>query len=177
MRLRVPPIYNLDPKFIIVDTTNVNAVKVIISPALFERTRNIQGLLRDDLRYITPEELFGHGRSVTSPFWVLGCMLYEAQYVRNPFSTVMKPKVNEEFIEITADGRRATSQISVGGSVMTHIQRGEKTASRVDLDTQVTRTFNKEGMKCEVRITTPGSQASCVRNYKRIDDDYQDNCL
>ena len=86
-------------------------------------------------------------------------------------------KLNEDFIEITADGRRATSKITVGGSVMTHIQRGEKTASRADLDTQVTRTFDKEGMKCEVRITTPGSQASCVRNYKRIDDDYQDNCL
>ena len=86
-------------------------------------------------------------------------------------------KVNEDFIEITADGRRATSHITVAGSVMTHVQKGEKTTSRADLDTQVTRTFDKEGMKCEVRITTPGSVATCVRHYKRIDDDYQDNCL
>ena len=56
-------------------------------------------LTLDDLRYITPEELWGHGRSVTSPFWVLGCMLYEAEYAKHPFATLMKPKVTEEFIK------------------------------------------------------------------------------
>ena len=30
-------------------------------------------------------------------------------------------------------------------------------------------------MACEVKITTPGHQASCLRIYKRIDDDYQEN--
>ena len=98
VRLRVPPIYNFDPRFIIVDTKTAD-VKLIISSALFERTRSLQNLTRDDLRYITPEELWGHGRSVTSPFWVFGCMLYEAQYTKNPFATVMKPKVSEEFIK------------------------------------------------------------------------------
>ena len=97
-RLRVPPIYNLDPRFIIVDTMNCQ-VKVLLTPALFERKRDIQGLTKDDLRYITPEELYGHGRSITSPFWVLGCMLYEAQFVKNPFHAVMKPKVTEELIK------------------------------------------------------------------------------
>ena len=98
VRLRVPPIYNLDPNFIIVDT-KTGTVKIIMSNTLFERARNINNLLKDDLRYITPEELWGHGRSITSPCWVLGCMLYEAQYGRNPFATIMKNKVAEEFIK------------------------------------------------------------------------------
>ena len=83
-------------------------------------------------------------------------------------------KVNEDFIEITGDGRRATSKVTVQGNVMIHVQKGERTATRGDLDTQVTRTFDKTGMKCEVKITTPGSQATCHRVYTRIEDDYQE---
>ena len=53
----------------------------------------------DDLRYITPEELYGHGRSVTSPFFVFGCMLYEAQYMKHPFTTHLNYKGMQEFIK------------------------------------------------------------------------------
>ena len=74
-------------------------VRLILTPGLFERKRQIQGLTKDDLRYVTPEELYGHGRSITSPFWVLGCLLYEAQFVKNPFHTAMKAKVTEELIK------------------------------------------------------------------------------
>jgi len=98
VRLRVPPIFNLDPQFILVDT-KTGSVRLIVSKALFERKRNIQHLCKDDLRYLTPEELYGHGRSITSPFWVLGCMLYETQFNRNPFATVMQAKVTEEMIK------------------------------------------------------------------------------
>ena len=35
-------------------------------------------------------------------------------------------------------------QISLKGPVMTQVQKGEKTSHRGDLDTQVTRTFDKE---------------------------------
>ena len=89
VRLRVPPIFNFDPQFIIV-CTKTGSVQLIVSKELFERKRSIQHLTKDDLTYITPEELYGHGRSITSPFWVFGCMLYEAQYNKNPFATVMQ---------------------------------------------------------------------------------------
>ena len=128
---------------------------------------------------VSPFWLLSDG--VTKPVTVISYVVQLKQFKIETRTALKRTelvfKVNEEFVEITADGRRATSLITVGGPVMTHIQRGEKAASRVDVDTQVTRTFNKEGMKCEVRITTPGSQATCVRHYKRIDDDYQDNCL
>ena len=128
---------------------------------------------------VSPFWLLSDG--VTRPVTVISYVVQLGQFRMETRTALKKTelvfKLNEDFIEITADGRRATSRITVGGPVMTHVQRGEKTASRADVDTQVTRTFDKEGMKCEVRITTPGSQTSCVRNYKRIDDDYQDNCL
>ena len=40
IRLRVPPIYNLDSRFIIVDTMNCHA-RVILTPGLFERKREV----------------------------------------------------------------------------------------------------------------------------------------
>ena len=51
---------------------------------------------------------------------------------------------------------------------------GEKDTGRDEFDTEVVRTFDKDQMKCEVKITTPGSQATCHRCYTRIEDDYQE---
>merc|ERR1711978_515714 len=107
---------------------------------------------------VSPFWLLSDG--VTRPVTVISYVVQLGQF-RMETRTALKRtelvfKLNEDFIEITADGRRATSRISVSGNVMTHVQKGEKTTSRGDLSTQVTRTFNKEGMVCEVKITTPG---------------------
>jgi len=56
-------------------------------------------LSRDDLLYKSPEELMGKGKSLTTPFWVLGCLLYEAKFGINPFRTHLKTQVTEEFIK------------------------------------------------------------------------------
>ena len=73
VRLRLPPIYNFKAGNFIVDRAT-NNVKILISKDLFIKERpNYVNLERNDLLYISPEELFGHGRSLTTPFWVLGC--------------------------------------------------------------------------------------------------------
>ena len=58
---------------------------------------------------------------------------------------------------------------------MIHKQIGEKELGRDELDTEVVRTFDKEQMHCEAKVTTRGEAVSCVRIYRRIQDDYQEN--
>ena len=103
---------------------------------------------------VSPFWLLSDG--VTKPVTVISYVVQLAQFKIETRTALKKTelvfKVNEDFIEITADGRRTTSRISVQGNEMIHVQKGEKTATRGDLDTQVTRTFDKEGMRCEVRL-------------------------
>lgn len=89
IRLRLPPIYNLSPGNILVNKATKD-VKIIVNDVLFERQSSIVNLSKEDLTYVSPEELQGFGRSLTTPFWVLGCMLYEARFGFNPFRSHLK---------------------------------------------------------------------------------------
>ena len=83
-RLRLPPIYNFRFDNIMVDK-RTKAVKIIITDDLFQKEDEFINLPREKLQYISPEELSGKGRSLTTPCWVLGCLLYEAKFGFNPF--------------------------------------------------------------------------------------------
>jgi len=98
MRLRLPPIYNFSPANILVDKNSL-AVKIVVTEDLFKRDSRTVRLSKDDLLYMSPEELLGKGKSLTTPFWVLGCLLYEAKFGANPFRTHLKTRVTEEFIK------------------------------------------------------------------------------
>ena len=51
-----------------------------------------------------------------------------------------------------------------------NIQKGEKTATRGDLDTQITRTFDKEGMRCEARLhVLTNNQPRAKYKFSRIE--------
>ena len=89
LRLRVPPIYNINPSDILVDKAT-NDVKIIVNDKMFSKDSNILFLEKSDLLYKSPEELLGRGKSLTTPFWILGCLLYEARFGINPFVTHLK---------------------------------------------------------------------------------------
>ena len=125
---------------------------------------------------VSPFMLLSDG--VTKPVTVISYVVQLGQFKMETRTALKRTelvfKVNEEFIEITGDGRRATSTITIDGNIMTHKQMGEKDAGRDEFDTEVVRTFDKDQMKCEVKITTRGESGSCLRVYKRIQDDYQE---
>ena len=98
MRLRLPPIYNFQPNNLLVDPAT-NEVKIVITDSLFSKESNIVDLSLEDLLYKSPEELHGKGKSLTTPFWVLGCLLYESRFGVNPFKTHLKQQVTEQFIK------------------------------------------------------------------------------
>lgn len=98
LRLRLPPIYNIDPKDILVDKAT-NDVKIIVNDKMFNKDSNIMFLEKTDLLYKSPEELLGKGKCLTTPFWILGCLFYEARFGINPFVTHLKPQVTEMFIK------------------------------------------------------------------------------
>ena len=98
LRKRLPPIYNFLPSHLLVDK-DTHDVKIIVSQALFQKDSNISNLERDDMVYKSPEELLGNGKSLTTPFWVLGCLLYEAKFNMYPFATHLKIQVTEMFIK------------------------------------------------------------------------------
>jgi len=54
-------------------------------------------LTTSDLRFISPEEIKGLGKQVSTPFWVLGIMIYELHYGRHPFAN-KNPKVMKQLI-------------------------------------------------------------------------------
>ena len=125
---------------------------------------------------VSPFMLLSDG--VTKPVTIISYVVQLGQFKMETRTalkrTEMVFKLNEEFIEITGDGRRVTSTITIDGNVMTHKQMGEKEGVREELDTEVVRIFDKDQMRCEVKITSRGSAESCLRVYKRIQDDYQD---
>ena len=98
LRRRLPPIYTFSMDTILIDKQS-GAVKICISEKLFVKQSAYKGLERSDLLYKSPEELLGKGKSLTTPFWVLGCVLYEAKFGFNPFRTHLKQQVTEMFIK------------------------------------------------------------------------------
>ena len=57
IRMRLPPIFKIDPKFILVDTATTE-VLVILSEDMFKtEAQRPQQYNMDTLRYISPEEL------------------------------------------------------------------------------------------------------------------------
>jgi len=90
LRLRLPPIYKMSGKNFMVHPVDGNA-KVILTEDMFVQSSKVDGLERDELLYKSPEELLGEGKSLTTPFWVFGCLLYELKYGLNPFRTHLKP--------------------------------------------------------------------------------------
>ena len=98
LRLRIPPIYNFKPSNVLVDKAT-HDVKIIVSDDLFSKESNIMFLEKTDLLYKSPEELHGQGKSLTTPFWVLGCQIYEARFGVNPFVTHLKAQVTEMYIK------------------------------------------------------------------------------
>jgi len=50
-----------------------------------------------DLFYISPEEIKGLGKQISTPFWVLGIMLYVLSFGRHPFAN-KNPKVMRQLI-------------------------------------------------------------------------------
>ena len=48
-------------------------VLVMVTEEMFSKKSNCRDLEMSDLLYKSPEELHGKGKSLTTPFWVLGC--------------------------------------------------------------------------------------------------------
>jgi len=82
-------------------------------------------------------------------------------------------KIGEEFVEITGDGRRTTSKVTVEGNTMVHVQKGD--SARGEKDTKIVRTFDPDKMHCVITITGAGGpEMRCIRSFKRIPDDYEE---
>ena len=151
------------------------AYKILLGTYRLEHSENFENFMTK--LGVSPFMLLSDG--VTKPVTVISYVVQLGQFKMETRTALKRTelvfKVNEEFIEITGDGRRATSTITIDGNTMTHKQIGEKDIGRDELDTEVVRTFDKEQMHCEAKVTTRGEAVSCVRIYRRIQDDYQDN--
>lgn len=88
LRLLLPPVYNLDPRYFVVNT-ETKETKIIISDSLCDRENTYipVGAVKDDLLYRSPEELAGKEKQLTTPFWTIGVILYMTQYGKHPFET------------------------------------------------------------------------------------------
>lgn len=85
IRVRLPPIFYIDPKLILLDTATFDC-KIIVSHEMFDRTaKRPMDFTIDALRYLSPEELINERRELTTPLWVIGCMMYEAHFKRSGF--------------------------------------------------------------------------------------------
>jgi hypothetical protein len=99
IRVRLPPIFYIDPKLILFDTETFD-VKIIVSHEMFERKpKRPTEFTLDKLRYISPEELTNERRELTTPLWVIGCMMYEAHFKKSAFQTSLNSKVTLELIK------------------------------------------------------------------------------
>lgn len=85
IRVRLPPIFYIDPKLILLDTATYEC-KIIVSHEMFDRTAKRPAEFNiDTLRYLSPEEITNERRELTTPLWVIGCMMYEAHFRRSGF--------------------------------------------------------------------------------------------
>jgi len=95
----VPTIYSIDPRLILIDTSDLN-VKLILNEDMFRRTvEPPHALSKDQLRFISPEELLRERRSKSTVFWNIGVMMYEAHFKKNPFETSFTDKVIVKLIQ------------------------------------------------------------------------------
>jgi hypothetical protein len=53
----------------------------------------------ESLRYISPEELIDAKRDLTTPMWIIGCMMYEAHFRRSAFETHLNKKIIRSLIK------------------------------------------------------------------------------
>jgi len=61
MRILLPPIYNFDPRYFVVNTKS-KETQIIISDSMCDRENNFipVDISKDDLIYMSPEELSGN---------------------------------------------------------------------------------------------------------------------
>jgi len=88
--------FNLDLNKGILISLNEKIPRFIMSSSVFDRTAGPM-LTSSDLFYISPEEIKGLGKQVSTPFWVLGIMLYVLSFGRHPFAN-KNPKVMRQLI-------------------------------------------------------------------------------
>ncbi len=99
VRVRLPTLFHIDPRLILVNTETFE-VFIVLSPDMFERTaQRPSDFAIDVLRYFSPEELLHDKRELTTPLWCIGCMMYEANFKRSAFSTHLNPKVSADLIK------------------------------------------------------------------------------
>jgi len=77
LRLRLPPMYDFCPKSFKIDPATGN-VKIVLTNDLFSKEKKTVNFSHAELLFKSPEELTGLGKSLTTPFWVLGCQMYVA---------------------------------------------------------------------------------------------------
>ena len=111
------------------------------------------------------------------PVMVITYMAQLAQWKLETFTALKKTelifKLNEEFVDITPDGRRTISIVTIQGNVMKHMQKAEE--DRGEKSTKIIRTFGVDEMRCELKVTTPcqGSDIICTRTYQRVGDKHE----
>lgn len=100
LRILLPPLYNFDPRNFVVNM-ETKETKIIISDSLCDRENSYipVGVTKDDLLFKSPEEISGHDKQLTTPFWAIGVILFMTQYGKHPFATGQKPKVMENMIK------------------------------------------------------------------------------
>lgn len=100
VRVRLPPIFWIHPRLILLDPTSHDC-KIIVSQELFQRCppQPVDNFELENIKYKSPEELFKDKRELTTPFWVLGCMMYEAHFNTCAWKTHLNPQVSLELIK------------------------------------------------------------------------------
>ena len=98
LRSILPTIYSFNPDNLMIDRQTLKT-QLVITDELFKKESKFENLTREEIKYKSPEELFGKGRSLTTPFWVLGVLIYEAKVGFNPWETTLKIQVTEQFIK------------------------------------------------------------------------------
>jgi serine/threonine protein kinase len=100
IRVRLPPIFYIHPKLILVDTVSYEC-KIIVDHEMFKREseRPQNDFSIDNLRYLSPEEIKNQHRELTTPSWIIGCMMYEAHFKKCAFQTHLNGKVMMELIK------------------------------------------------------------------------------
>merc|ERR1711988_182152 len=106
------------------------AYKIFLGTFRLEESTNFEEFMSK--LGVSPFWLLSDG--VNKPVTVISYLVQLGQWKMETRTALKKAelmfKLDEDFIEITADGRRATSKITLKGPVMTQVQRGEKTSHR-----------------------------------------------
>ena len=98
IRFRLPPMHNFCGKFFAIDL-NSGTVKMILANELFSSNVNSE-MTKADLLCRSPEEILTQEKTLTTPFWALGCQIYQAYFGFNPFRTHLGDQVAEKLITL-----------------------------------------------------------------------------